>query len=180
LFAFIFGTITANIYLLVKDKPLLTFEKKRGGLFTSFFVIAFVLAFMISYMYIAPINSFIGRTASLLYTPIVAFMIFCLVRYPGTFLNQFVSNKLFVKLGEASYSIYLLHAFFAWYARDYYYLKLNPWILYSLAILCILVMSRLSYLLFERPIQTWLRVKWMKNDITKIKKVESLPNTILT
>ena len=162
--AFFFGTVIANIYLIKKDNPLHRLEKKCGALFTGLSVIATLGLHFWLYLYVAPTNGFIGRTASLLTVPLIGLMICCLTRYPSTLINKCISWKLFVKLGEASYSIYLLHAFFGWYSRDFYYLGLNPWILYILAMGCILIISRCSYVIFERPIQKWLRKK-MTNQV---------------
>lgn len=157
--AFLFGAITANIYLSLKNRPFSLFEKKygKGFVWLSLFLVLATHGFL--YEYLAPRNSFIGCIASLLITPMIAFLIFSLVRYSTALPTKILSFPLFTKLGEASYSTYLLHAFFCFSARKFYHLHLNPWLLYVLSIISILILSRLSYLLFERTAQHWLRKK---------------------
>lgn len=162
--AFFCGALIANMYLKLKEKPLYKWEQAYGGIFTLTVSLAVLSFHFFFYLYLAPTNGFIGRTASLLIVPGIALLIFCLTRYSSTLLNRFLSISLFIKLGEASYSIYLLHAFFGWYPRDFYFLHLNPWLLYILAVSCILIISRFSYLLFERPVQRYLRKKMLKKE----------------
>jgi peptidoglycan/LPS O-acetylase OafA/YrhL len=163
--AFFMGTLIANIYLKVKDRPLSSLEKRFAGWFTFGSISAVLAIHYFFYIILAPTNGFIGRTASVLDAPLIAIMLYCLVRYSSTLWNKCLSWSLLVKLGESSYSIYLFHAFFASYPRKFYHLNLNPWVLYTLTIVCILALSRLSYILFERPVQRFLRRKLLKQKI---------------
>jgi peptidoglycan/LPS O-acetylase OafA/YrhL len=156
--AFLTGNLVANLYLIQKDKPLSPTELRYGGLFT----LLSLLLLLAVHLYLFTLGlkiPFYGCTASSLYVPLVGLPLYCLVRYHHTGFVRFIGSTLPVKLGQASYSIYLLHALFAWNARDYYYLHLNPWVLYAISITCVLIISRYCYLYFERPVQRWLRVK---------------------
>lgn len=157
--AFLFGALTANIYLSLKNHSLSSFEKKYGKQIALLSICLVLATHGILYEYFASLYSFIGYTSSLLITPLIALLIFALVRYPSSIPTKILSLPLFTKLGAASYSTYLLHAFFCFTSRKFYHLHLNPWLLYVLSILSILILSRLSYLLFERTAQRWLRDK---------------------
>ena len=176
--AFFMGTIIAHIYRVTKKKALNKREQACAGWITFGSVLVVWAVHYWFFMHIGPTNGFIGRTASLLNVPLIAVMIYCLVRYSDTFINKWLSLSLFIKLGEASYSIYLLHAFFGWYARDFYYLNLNPWLLYLLAVTCILIMSRCSYVLFERPVQRFLRKKMLNQKAQSVPLSEQLMHSI--
>ncbi len=155
--AFFIGALIANLYLRMKNQPLGSFESKYGGTITFISLASLILGHYLFYIRLAPYYTLIGRSGSLLIVPFITLLILCLTRYSKNFLSRSISHPILVKLGEASYSIYLLHAFFLLYPRDFYYLGLNPWLLFAIAMACILVLSRLSYILFERPVQKWLR-----------------------
>ncbi|MGJ5813610.1 acyltransferase family protein [Paludibaculum fermentans] len=155
--AFVCGAVAANIHLSLKDKAPTRVEKAISGYVVTGCVVATLAAHLSVYLMIAPHNPFFGRNGSLLYVPMVTVLVYVLSHYPQALCSRAIGSKLTVKLGEASYSIYLLHAFLGWNARDYYYLNLNPWLLYITAVISILVISRISFLCFERPVQRWLR-----------------------
>jgi peptidoglycan/LPS O-acetylase OafA/YrhL len=155
--AFFCGAVAANIYLLQQTRPMGPQEQTWAHSLVALSLVAVLATHFWLYSALAPTHGFIGRTASMLYIPLVAFLVYGLARYPDSFCARVIGCTLLVKLGETSYSIYLLHAFFGWNARDFYYLKLNPWVLWAIAICCLLAISRCSYLWFERPVQRWLR-----------------------
>jgi peptidoglycan/LPS O-acetylase OafA/YrhL len=161
--AFFLGNVVAHIFLIKKNEQLTKFESSYGGWMTFLSILLACFAHNFFYLYLAQKNSFFGRTGSALIVPLIALMIFCLVRYSNTYCHRFFSRPFLVKLGEASYSIYLLHAVFAFEWRKFYKWHLNPWLLFILALGCILLMSRISYLLFERPVQKWLRNYLLKS-----------------
>jgi peptidoglycan/LPS O-acetylase OafA/YrhL len=159
--AFIFGVLTANIYLLQKNKSLSKFEEKFGGWLIILSTMSIILVYSAFYLYLSYFYSFIGKTASVLYAPLFVPVIYCFVRYRESIFSKWISCRLFVQLGGASYSIYLLHAFLGRCPRDYYYLGLDPWILYVISIISVLSISRLSYLFYEIPLQRLVRNKLM-------------------
>ncbi len=64
------------------------------------------------YEVIAPHSAFVGRNASSFYGPFVVLTIYLIVFSPRTVLSRALALPLMVAFGEASYSLYLLHAFF--------------------------------------------------------------------
>lgn len=95
--------------------------------------------------------------------PAMPILIFGCARYHSIF-NQFFSKKLFVQLGDASYSIYMMHLFFIMSMAAVPGLittNENLFILISRGLIAcgfILLASLGFYQYFELPIQKWLRV----------------------
>ena len=111
------------------------------------------------YMVVAANNSFIGRTASPLYGPLVAAMMYLTVRH-ATVWSRFLSRSILVRLGEASYSIYLLHEILPSVAKRLDIVVTSPssgWILWAVMLLILMIVSRLSYLWFEHPARVTIR-----------------------
>ncbi len=149
---FIAGIVAANLYM---SKGAST-EKNTALVVLS--IIAAIGTHFWFYNILAPHDGFIGRTASTLYMPLVAVMIYALARSASSLPARIIGNRVWVKLGEASYSIYLLHAFLSliWIKLT----RLAPthqWLLYIVAMLCVLVASRICYLCYEKPAMRWLR-----------------------
>lgn len=134
------GRVTANVMTLV--------------------AVAAVLAIHLwLYMVVAPTNSFIGRIASPLYGPLVAVMMYLTARY-ATVWSQFLSQSIFVRLGEASYSIYLLHEILPSVVKRLHIVVIGPlagWTLWAVMLLILMVASRASYLWFEHPARVAIR-----------------------
>lgn len=105
------------------------------------------------------LNEFFGRTFAFYLMPFVVWVVCGMALFSENRISRAIGNPLFVKLGEASYSMYLLHAFLGRHPRDLYFLNLNPWMLYAICLVLILCISRASYLLYERPMQRWVRSK---------------------
>lgn len=111
------------------------------------------------YMAVTPSNSFIGRIASPLYGPLVAIMMYLTVRY-ATAWSRLLSSSILVRLGEASYSIYLLHEILPSAAKRLHIVVTSPlsgWILWVVTLLILMIVSRLSYLWFEHPARVAIR-----------------------
>jgi peptidoglycan/LPS O-acetylase OafA/YrhL len=160
--AFFFGLVTAHLYMVVRRHKLSRFETRFGPLLTLLSIAALLGAHFYIYLDLGARDGFYGSTGSSMYAPLVAPVIFCLVRYSSLW-RRVLETSLPVKLGQASYSIYLLHAFFGWNARDYYYLGLHPWLLWAIAVCGVMAIARVSYVCFERPAQRFLRKKMLKN-----------------
>src|SRR5829696_8141756 len=99
--------------------------------------------------------------------PSAAVMIFCAARYSGP-IARVLTNRPMQALGEASYSIYLLHFFVLIIAA-----RLSAGTLpattsnisfavtkFVLLDILILLISLASYRYFEAPARTWLRSLW--------------------
>ena len=104
---------------------------------------------------------FIGRVGPFLFCLFPLMLaLFSLTMFPRTWTCRVLSARLFIALGQASYSIYLLHAFFGRWPRKFYDSVINeasPWLLFGLSLCAVFAMSRVTYLTIERPAQRWLR-----------------------
>lgn len=152
---FVAGAVAAQLYLS-NPKP-----ANRGVGLVYAAMIASMGLHIALYQFIAPQNGFIGRTASTLYMPAIAVMIYAMARFHSSLPARVAGHPLFVRLGEASYSIYLLHALliFVW-SRLYPYFGGYEWLLFLVAVAGVLAASRISYLYFEKPAQRWIRNRW--------------------
>ncbi len=92
----------------------------------------------------------------------VAILIFAAARY-RSWLSTFLSTPLLVKLGNASYSLYLLHYFIL---HDYgqllvvRYPGISRWTIYIGMMIVALIVSYISYMVIERPAIRWVRANF--------------------
>jgi peptidoglycan/LPS O-acetylase OafA/YrhL len=93
---------------------------------------------------------------------IVALLIYATARY-RSLLSRFLSSVPVVKLGNASYSLYLLHYFIL---HDYgqrlvvQHPEVSRWTIYFAMMALALVVSYVSYVLIERPALRWVRANF--------------------
>lgn len=90
---------------------------------------------------------------------LVAFLIYAAARY-RSWLSDLLSSPLLVKLGNASYSLYLLHYFILhgygqWLVGRYPHL--SRWMILLAMMMVAFVVSYISYILIERPAIRWIR-----------------------
>jgi peptidoglycan/LPS O-acetylase OafA/YrhL len=114
------------------------------------------------YEIVAYHNVTIGRIASPLYAPAVAVVLYLAARY-DTFTSRFFSSPILVRLGEASYSIYLLHEILPSAYRHLGILPLDQsllWPTWLTSLILLALVSRASYVCFERPARLAIR-KWL-------------------
>lgn len=93
---------------------------------------------------------------------LVAVLIYATARYRSR-LSEILSSRLFVKLGNASYSLYLLHYFILhgygqWLVVKYP--EVPRWMIFLGMTLIALVVSYISYLLIEKPALRWTRANF--------------------
>ena len=111
------------------------------------------------YGVIAPGNSFVGRTASQLSAPLVAVTVYLIARYQ-TPSSHILSLPLTVRLGAASYSIYMLHEIVP---SAFKRLGLQSpdiaigWVTWVGALILLVLVSSVSFALIEHPARNWLR-----------------------
>lgn len=104
---FIAGLTAAHVYLVTRQRS----AALGTGAASAMTLIAIALTVGLHlwlYGVIAPGNSFIGRTASQLSAALVAVTLYLIVRYE-TASSHILSLPLPMRLGVASYSIYMLH-----------------------------------------------------------------------
>lgn len=164
------GVAAAQAFLWQKQSA------RGGALIVPLCAAAVLITHFYLYLVIAPTDGFVGRNASSFYGPLVVLAICAMVLWPGTAVPRLLSQPFMVKCGEASYSLYLLHAFLSPYlARPHATISLNGWALWSACLIFLLGLSRTSYVLFERPARNTLRKR-----LSHVFQIPTLPSVSVT
>lgn len=104
---FIVGLAAAHVYLVTRQRSAMLGPAAASAMTLTAIALTVGLHLWL-YGVIAPGNSFIGRTASQLSAPLVAVTVYLIARYE-TPSSHILSLPLPMRLGVASYSIYMLH-----------------------------------------------------------------------
>jgi peptidoglycan/LPS O-acetylase OafA/YrhL len=169
---FFVGMAAAHLYLMQRSHPA-ELQPAQASVVTLIFVVAAVAIHLWLYEVIAPGSSYIGRIASPLYGPVIAIMMYLIVRY-DTFCSRGFSNSILVRFGEASYSIYLLHEILpsvfsrlGLVASDQW----SRWLMWSGSLLLLAIISRVSYLYIERPARLVIRARLARKIVQQARYV---------
>jgi peptidoglycan/LPS O-acetylase OafA/YrhL len=152
--AFFCGAVAANAYLMRKDKIRERIGKYRAESLVLASGSLVIAAHILFCTILAKRLEFFKHTTSVLYVPLVAVFIYLLARFPATLLGKLLGSSLLVKLGEASYSIYLLHPLVGQQMWRLSFINIHS-VFFTLFVM--LMVSRISYLVFEKPAQRWVR-----------------------
>lgn len=161
---FVLGCLVGELYLQIKGRAVTDREAIIGQ---TGLVLAFFSVLVLTYVIYAPgvgHDFFIKLNWNFALAPSAALIIFCTARYDGPATRLF-TNRPVQALGEASYSIYLLHFFVLIIAQrlsaeglpattpnvSFAVLKL------VLLIAFVLLISLASFAYFEAPARAWLR-----------------------
>jgi peptidoglycan/LPS O-acetylase OafA/YrhL len=135
------------------------FSAPRALAVTLTAILAAVMIHLWLYGVVAYHSSFIGRTASPLYGPLVAVTIYLVARYDTPWSRLF-SHAIPVRLGEVSYSIYLLHEIIPSAFKRLGLMTTDiavAWVTWAGSLGLLALISLVSYAAIERPARTWLR-----------------------
>jgi peptidoglycan/LPS O-acetylase OafA/YrhL len=155
---FFAGMAAAHLYLTRRQEAA-TLSPTAASEFTIVAILAVILLHLWLYGVIAPENALIGRTASQLYGPVIAIMLYLIARYDTPWSRLF-ALPLPVQLGEASYSIYLLHEIVP---SAFKRLGLQStdvgigWVTWVGMLIVVALISRVSYAVIEHPARVKLR-----------------------
>jgi peptidoglycan/LPS O-acetylase OafA/YrhL len=152
---FLAGLAAAHLYLA--QRP--TLSAPRASAVTLTAILAVVMIHLWLYGVVAYHSSFIGRTASPLYGPLVAITIYLVARYDTPWSRLF-SHAIPVRLGEVSYSIYLLHEIIPSAFKRLGLMTTDmavAWVTWAGSLVLLTLISLVSYAVIERPARTWLR-----------------------
>ena len=168
---FITGCLVSALYLSAVGKSISHKEAKIGHLLTWLSLIAVFVSFYLAYTNPPVTNLFTKVRDNIGLAPALAALIFCTARYKSP-IAKFLSCRSIVLLGEASYSIYVVHILVFMSIRQLSsYVSLPASSMgvmmgiarYLLALGIVLVISIGSYSLIERPAKKWLRAFWKKD-----------------
>jgi peptidoglycan/LPS O-acetylase OafA/YrhL len=155
---FLAGLAAAHVYLATRQRSA-TLGPAVASAITLAAIALCVGQHLWLYGVIAPGNSFIGRTASQLSAPLVALTVYLIARYE-TPSSKILSLPLPVRLGAASYSIYLLHEIVPSAFKRLGLQSPDPavgWVTWTGALVLLVLISGASYALIEHPARSWLR-----------------------
>ena len=160
---FVLGSLVAELYLQLRSWKVTTLENLAG---TVTFVAAAASVVWVTYMEYSPnVGTTVLRATNMNFAlaPSAALLIFCAARYRGAVLRP-LTTRLVLALGEASYSIYLVHLVILTAAAR----LLAPaghGILHDVAellglVILILLISMALYACYEAPARSALRGLW--------------------
>jgi peptidoglycan/LPS O-acetylase OafA/YrhL len=159
---FLLGSLVAQFYIRLRNWEVSSWEHVIGA---GGFLVAGGSAILVTYLNYSPnvgMNIFREMNMNFALAPSAAMLIFCGARYHGTAM-RILTLRPILALGEASYSIYLVHIVIFTSA-----LRLTGSTVHSLVYdvvklllltTIVLVVSFLLYAYYEAPVRKWLR-RW--------------------
>jgi peptidoglycan/LPS O-acetylase OafA/YrhL len=160
---FVLGVIAAQLYVALRSSKVTRVENALGG---TVFLAAAVSVLVINYLEYSPAGAltiFRKMNMNFALAPSVALLVFCAARYQNV-ASRLLTSGPAIALGEASYSIYLVHSIVlisavkltggAEHGVAYNVVKL-------IVLMAIVVaISLLLYAYYEAPARRWLRQRW--------------------
>jgi peptidoglycan/LPS O-acetylase OafA/YrhL len=153
---FLAGLAGAHLYMAPRPAAL---SASRASAVTLTALLAVIMIHLWLYGVVASHSTFIGRTAPSLYAPLVAVTIYLMARYDTPWSRLF-SHAIPVRLGEVSYSMYLLHEIIPSALKRLGLMTTDiaaAWITWAGSLLLLALISQVSYAVIERPARTWIR-----------------------
>jgi peptidoglycan/LPS O-acetylase OafA/YrhL len=160
---FVLGAITAQLYVALRSRDVTRWENTVGG--AAFWAAAFsvLLINYLAYSPDVPLTIFRKMAMNFALAPSVAVLVFCVARYRST-ASRLLTSRAAIGLGEASYSIYLVHSIVLISAVKLSGATVHG-VAYNVVKLVVLMMivvaiSLLLYAYYEAPARRWLRQRW--------------------
>jgi peptidoglycan/LPS O-acetylase OafA/YrhL len=157
---FILGALVAQFYVHLQARKTTAVENTLGG---AIFIAAVGSVFVISYFAYGPgiaINIFEKMAMNFALAPSAALLIFCAARYRSA-ASRLLNTPAAIALGDASYSIYLVHLgvllAVAWLTGLAGRGLLFDSIRLVAVVTAIIALSMLVYRFYEAPAREWLR-----------------------
>ena len=160
---FILGSLIAQLYVQLRIWKPASLENAIGS---GLFLAAAASIFAISYLEYSPdvgMNVFRKMSMNFALAPSVALLVFSAARYHNVF-SRLLASRPFLVLGDASYSIYLVHYTVLMIATKLIgsavHSELFNAMAFILSTVAIFLISILLYRCYEAPARTWLRQLW--------------------
>jgi peptidoglycan/LPS O-acetylase OafA/YrhL len=165
---FILGVIAAQLYVALRGRKITPGENAVGG---AVFLAAAASVPLIVYLEAAPdvaITIFRKMAMNFALAPSVALLVFCAARYRSA-ASRLLTSRPAIALGEASYSIYLVHSIVLISA-----VKLSGAAVHGVAyhvvelvvlMAIVVAISLLLYAYYEAPARRWLRQRGSKRSV---------------
>jgi len=149
---FILGCVAARMYVIHTSKPISPTEQVLGITLLLLCIAAVIVLMGSSNTFLYPYKYDAG------YSLFFVFIIYALARY-GSPLSTFLSTKVLVLLGEASYAFYLLHLLFIYHALAPLYIsaQFGADLFVVMEYLLVVVVSLGAYTYVEKPLRKKIR-----------------------
>jgi peptidoglycan/LPS O-acetylase OafA/YrhL len=160
---FVLGAITAQLYIALQRRDVTRRENTLGGAMFWAAALSVLLVTYLEYSPDVPMTIFRKMNMNFALAPSVALLVLCAARYQSA-ASRLLTSRPAVALGEASYSIYLVHSIVLISA-----VKLTGSVahgaVYNVVKLIVLMaivvaISLLLYAYYEAPARSWLRRRW--------------------
>ena len=160
---FMLGTFVAQLYVQLRDRPVTATEYRIG---VGALFVAVISALLITWVMYSPtfeMNVFRKMDTNFALAPTAALLIFCSARYQ-CIASRMLTSRPAIVLGDASYSIYLVH-----YVVLMTVVRLagqsGHGVIFDVAELVlvlgiILAISIAMFTWYEAPARKWLRAQW--------------------
>jgi len=160
---FVLGAIAAQLYVALRSRDVTRRENTVGG---AAFWAAALSVLLINYLAYSPdvaLTIFRKMNMNFALAPSVAVLVFCSARYQSA-ASRLLTSRPAMALGEASYSIYLVHSIVLIGA-----VKLTGNVVHGAAynvvklivlMAIVVAISLLLYAYYEAPARSWLRKRW--------------------
>jgi len=162
---FVLGAMTAQLYAALQKRDVTRWENALGG---ALFWAAALSVLLVTYVEYSPdvaMTIFRKMNMNFALAPSVALLVFCAARYQGV-ASRLLTSRPAIALGEASYSIYLVHSIVLISA-----VKLTGNVVHGTAynvvklivlMAIVVAISLLLYAYYEAPARSWLRRRGSK------------------
>ena len=162
---FVLGAMTAQLYIALQRRDVTRRGNALGGAMFWAAALSVLLVTYLEYSPDVPMTIFRKMNMNFALAPSAALLVFCAARYQSA-ASRLLTSRPAVALGEASYSIYLVHSIVLISA-----VKLTGSVVHGVAynvvklfvLLAIVVaISLLLYTFYEAPARKWLRRRGSK------------------
>jgi peptidoglycan/LPS O-acetylase OafA/YrhL len=162
---FVLGAMTAQLYVALQRRDVTRRENALGGALFWAAALSVLLVTYVEYSPDVPMTIFRKMNMNFALAPSVALLVFCAARYRGA-ASRLLTSRPAIALGEASYSIYLVHSIVLISA-----VKLTGNVVHGTAynviklivlMAIVVAISLLLYAYYEAPARSWLRRRGSK------------------
>jgi peptidoglycan/LPS O-acetylase OafA/YrhL len=160
---FVLGAMTAQLYIALQRRDVTRRENTLGGAVFWAAALSVLLVSYLEYSPDVPMTIFRKMNMNFALAPSVALLVFCAARYRSA-ASRLLTSRPAIALGEASYSIYLVHSIVLISA-----VKLTGTVVHGTAynvvklivlMAIVVAISLLLYAYYEAPARSWLRRRW--------------------
>jgi peptidoglycan/LPS O-acetylase OafA/YrhL len=160
---FVLGVITAQLYVALRGRAVTRRENAAGGVAFLAAAVSVLAIQYLAYGQSAPPTIFHKMDMNFALGPSVALLVFCAARYRNA-ASRLLTSRPAVALGEASYSIYLVHSIVLISAIKLTGGAIHGVVYNSIKLVVLMAtvvaVSLVLYAYYEAPARRWLRQRW--------------------